>query len=648
MVQNTVNIVLNQEVDCELKYPISLYTGIKSTSAKLFDLSWEKLCTQLANPFISEVKDGPLFGPYSLSDAKRGNSNVIEVSLLVFDIDDSQGKSANDIVNLVQGYDVIAHTTWSHTEQEPRYRLIVRLLKSVPVKHFTAVRDGFLSLNPALASIIDKACSDVSRAYYLFSYPIERSSCAEFVRIKGIPLDPATCLIPSQTKQTTLATNSLLPLIPLAPSSVQVGGRNDALMRHIASLIGKRLIFNDTLTLALSWNQSLPQPLDVAEVTRTHASIWKTELRNNPSVQANTLSVVSATNNFRLISAGSLLASLPQARSWLIKDFLPSKVVAALIAAGGTGKSYLAMHIAVSSASGSSLFGKFIPTKPARVVFISGEDDETEIKRRLHAVTYGMPVALVTSIDKNLHFIDLADAFELFTQKPAVGEVQITNVPLRLVETIKKVAGDSVDLIIVDPVSRFRGGEENSASDTTRFVQSLQYLRDQLGATVLALHHVNKGAKTNGTSQNNARGSSAFIDGVRLVYELNALSDAEIEKAYGRQIIMPRVLTLSSVKSNYGAPIAPMILCKRTDGTLEQFGMKAGQHQDLSILQEIKINPTSKTQFKKSYGSATGKFGLSEKALVLKLEDLNKQGLLTIPTRGAMQLTTSGTTLAGL
>jgi RecA-family ATPase len=416
-------------------------------------------------------------------------------------------------------------------------------------------------------------------------------------------------------------------------------------MRHIASLIGKGLSFNDTSTLALSWNQSLPQPLDFAEVTRTHASIWRTHLNKNPSAQTNALAVIPSTNNFRLISAGSLLASPPQARNWLIKDFLPSRVVAALIAAGGTGKSYLAMHIAISVASGSSLFGKFIPIKPAKVVFISGEDDSTEIQRRLHAVMHGMPVQLKTSVNINLNFIDLADAFELFTQKPASGEVQITDVPAKLVQAIKQVAGDSVDLIIVDPVSRFRGGEENAASDTTRFVQSLQYLRDQLGATVLALHHVNKGAKTNGTSQNNARGSSAFIDGVRLVYELNALSDAETEKAYGRQIIMPSVLTLSSVKSNYGAPIAPIILCKRADGSLEQFGMQAGQHQDQSILQEIKLNPTSKTQFKKVYGSATGKFRLSEKALVLKLEDLEKQGLLTLPTRGIMQLTANGITL---
>ncbi len=641
MTKNITNVVLNQQVNKD-RCPVSLFEGIKSTTAKIYDLHWEKVCAELANPFISDTKDVPLFGPYSLSIAKRANNNVIEVSLLVFDIDDPQGRSAQEVINLVQDYDAIIHSTWSHTELEPRYRLIIRLLSPVPVKHFTNFRNGFLSLNPTLATIIDQACSDVSRAYYIFSHPIERSCCAEFVRNHGAPLDPTTCLIPSQANQTTSAT-----MTPLAPSSVQVGGRNTALTSYVGSIINKGLSFSDTLTLALSWNQSLPQPLDVNEVTRTHSSIWKKHHLNNPAAQANTSAVVSTTSNFRLISAGSLLASPPQPRSWLIKGFLPSKIVAALIAAGGTGKSYLAMHIAVSVASGSSLFGELIPTKPAKVVFISGEDDETELKRRLHAVTQGMPTALRTAIDTNLHFIDLADAFELFTQKPTVGEVQITDVPVKLTEAIKQIAGETVDLIIIDPISRFRGGEENAASDTTRFVQSLQYLRDHLGATVLALHHVNKGAKANGTSQNNARGSSAFIDGVRLVYELNALSETETEKAYGKQIIMPRVLTLSCVKTNYGMPIDPLTLCKRTDGTLAQFGMQAGQHQDLSILQEIKLNPISKTQFKKAYGSVTGKFGLSEKALVRKLEDLEKQGHLITPTRGAMQLTPSGSSLVG-
>ena len=624
-----------------------MYNNLTSTQATAKDVSWEQLCKSLSKPIISEVKDVFLYGPYRLSNPKRSNQNVVEISYFVFDIDYPQGRSAKDIVNLVLGYDAIVHSTWSHTRENPRYRLIVRLSRPIPVKHFANVRSGFLSLNPVLASIIDKACSDPSRGYYMFSYPSAHSNYAEFVKNEGIPLDPATCLIPSQVNQAALLNNSLTPLTPIAPTSVQVGGRNTALTSYVGSIINKGLSFSDTLNLALSWNQSISQPLDVNEVTRTHASIWKTHHRNNSAAQANTLAVVPSTNNYRLISAGSLLASPPQPRSWLIKDFLPSKIVAALIAAGGTGKSYLAMHIAVSVASGSSLFGKLIPTKPARVVFISGEDDETELKRRLHAVTNGMLPALKNTIVSNLHFIDFADAFELFTQKPASGEVQITNVPLRLLATIKQLAVEAVDFIILDPVSRFRGGEENSASDTTRFVQSLQYLRDHLGASVLALHHVNKGARVNGTSQNNARGSSAFIDGVRLVYELNALSDAEIEKAYGKQVIMPRVLTLSCVKSNYGKPIDPLTLCKRTDGTLEKHLMQAGQHQDLSILQEIKLNPISKTQFKKVYGSVKGKFGLSEKALVRKLEDLEKQGHLITPTRGAMQLTPSGSSLVG-
>jgi RecA-family ATPase len=213
------------------------------------------------------------------------------------------------------------------------------------------------------------------------------------------------------------------------------------------------------------------------------------------------------------------------------------------------------------------------------------------------------------------------------------------------VNAIKQKLGDEVGLVIVDPVSRFRGGEENSAGDTTRFVQALQYIRDQLNATVLTLHHVNKGAKTNGSTQNNARGSSAFIDGVRLVYELNAFSEDEVKKHYGANGIIPRVMTLNSVKSNYGKPIEPLTLSKRMDGSLELFTMQAGQHQKLAILQEIKVSQLSKTQFKQTYGSAKGKFGLAEKALIDKLTEYEKEGLVTIPSRGVMTLTQAGENL---
>lgn len=349
--------------------------------------------------------------------------------------------------------------------------------------------------------------------------------------------------------------------------------------------------------------------------------------------------------SFTLIPASDLLASPPPPRNWVIKNFLSSKIVAAIIAPGGAGKSYLAMHIAVSAASGSSLFSKFLPTKPSKVVFISGEDDKIELQRRIHAVTQDLPSLLKDTVSKNIFFIDLADSFELFTNKSMVGEVYMTDVPTNLVECITKTVGNEVDLVIVDPISRFRGGEENSAADTTRFVQSLQFIRDKLNTTVLTLHHVNKGAKTNGSSQNNARGSSAFIDGVRLVYELNVISDEEIKKLYGSPIIPPRLLTLSTVKTNYGSPIDPLTLSKRLDGSLELFTMQAGEHQKLAILQEIKISNLTKTQFKETYGDVNGKFGLSEKALVRKLDDYERDKLIEIATRSPMKLTKLGESL---
>jgi hypothetical protein len=178
------------------------------------------------------------------------------------------------------------------------------------------------------------------------------------------------------------------------------------------------------------------------------------------------------------------------------------------------------MHIAVSVSSGSSIFGKYLPTSPSKVIFISGEDDANELKRRLHKVATNLPANINQNVKKNLHFIDLADSFELFTERSSKGEVSITKVPEKICSQIKAIVGDEVGLVIIDPISRFRGGEENLAADTTRFVQALQQIRDRLNACVLTLHHVNKQSGGNGVTQNNARGSSAFIDGVRLVYPM--------------------------------------------------------------------------------------------------------------------------------
>lgn len=640
----TKNIDINQLLSNNFNHAISIFENIKSvTPIEQPTLDWDSFCNLLAQGFESTVKDTLLFGPYKLKEnTTRGNANVEEISLLVFDIDDPQGKSFDDIKVLIKKYDCVIHTTWSHTNENPRYRLIIRLKSKVSPLDYDLVRKGFMFFNSELSGLFDKACSDISRSYYLYCFSENNKGLATFFINKGEPLDPDLIkLSPSNDINVKTDFHSVA-------NGVKKGGRNDALVVYVGGLIGRGDSYEQCLEGVKKWNQNNEPPLELNELTRTLDNIWNKHHKNSNVQAINTpfQSFAPEKKQYKIVRAEDLLATLPLPRKWVIDDFLPRNIVAALIAAGGSGKSYLAMNLAISVASGGILFNKFMPSKEGKVVFISGEDDIAELQRRLHWSTSSLPKHVVERIGKNINFVDLADTFEAFTEKNRAGEVHMTNSVTNLISSIKESVGSEVDLIIVDPVSRFRGGEENLAVDTTRFVQALQMFTSQLNATVLCLHHVNKGAKSNGTGQNNARGSSALVDGVRLVMELNQLSEDEVKKLYGDTQVKLNILNLHCVKTNYTKPFEPIALNKGENGCLEVMTMVAGDHIKVSILREIKKTSLTKSQFKETYGDAKGgMFRLSQKELVKKLEDFEKEGLIDIKEREPMTVTVKGEAL---
>jgi RecA-family ATPase len=52
----------------------------------------------------------------------------------------------------------------------------------------------------------------------------------------------------------------------------------------------------------------------------------------------------------------------------------------------------------------------------------------------------------------------------------------------------------NLKLIVIDPASRFRGGDENASQDVTRFVEAVERVAQATGAAVLIIHHANKGS----------------------------------------------------------------------------------------------------------------------------------------------------------
>ena len=178
----TKNIDINQLLSNNFNHAISIFENIKSvTPIEQPTLDWDSFCNLLAQGFESTVKDTLLFGPYKLKEnTTRGNANVEQISLLVFDIDDPQGKSFDDIKVLIKKYDCVIHTTWSHTNENPRYRLIIRLKNAVKHSDYDAVRKGFIFFNTELSNLFDKACSDIARAYYLYCFSESNKGLASF------------------------------------------------------------------------------------------------------------------------------------------------------------------------------------------------------------------------------------------------------------------------------------------------------------------------------------------------------------------------------------------------------------------------------------------------------------------------------------
>ena len=198
--------------------------------------------------------------------------------------------------------------------------------------------------------------------------------------------------------------------------------------------------------------------------------------------------------------------------------------VGALIAPGATGKSFWALEAAMSIACGVA-GGDVIGLEPrviGRVLYLAGEDPEAALIRRIYAI--GKHVSADARVDIARHL----------TLEPIMGrgfDVMNPKQFQRLVEY-----GEGYRLIILDTLSRIHQLDENSNGDMSRLVARLEQLALCTGASVLYLHHVNKGSARDGSAdqQQAARGASALIDNARWCGYITRMSEDEAKRLSDR------------------------------------------------------------------------------------------------------------------
>lgn len=171
---------------------------------------------------------------------------------------------------------------------------------------------------------------------------------------------------------------------------------------------------------------------------------------------------------------------------FLIDGFLVQKSVAMLAGPVAQRKSIIALNIAHALCTGEPLFGYFnVAGEHERVVYLCPEMGAASFVKRVKSIGLGEYVGKT-----------------LFVQT-------MTENPSALDDLDGELPGA---VVIVDTLTRFVNGDENSSADMRVFAQKVFRLANA-GATVVLLHHSKKGSA--GTLDDGLRGSSelaAFVD----------------------------------------------------------------------------------------------------------------------------------------
>lgn len=206
----------------------------------------------------------------------------------------------------------------------------------------------------------------------------------------------------------------------------------------------------------------------------------------------------------RLYTIEEMLALPP--KKWLVKGVLGINDFVLLFGLPSTGKSFLALEIALRIAEGKDLFGYKIKS-PGAVLYVAAEG-ANGFSGRLAArkASIGLAIGLPCQ------FLKIA---------PDLSKPKGVQELLNFAHQLSAILNIPISLIVIDTLNRcFGGGDENTSDAMGAFITGCDCIRRETGATVLVCHHAGK------VEKRGARGHSS----------LKAAVDTEIQiKKIGKQ-----------------------------------------------------------------------------------------------------------------
>ena len=222
------------------------------------------------------------------------------------------------------------------------------------------------------------------------------------------------------------------------------------------------------------------------------------------------------------------LEDRPPEREWLVDGLWGRHAVGIIGGEPKCGKSFLALDLAVAVAAGVPCLRRFATEQPGPVLMFAAEDAGHIVRRRLQGIA--------AAADTDFQTLDIA------VIDVPVLRLDHRNDRQRLEETVERIRPR---LVVLDPLVRLHGVDENAVADIAPILGFLRDLQRRFEAAILLVHHSRKSGATRpgqalrGSSELHAWGDSNLYlrrrdKQIVMTVEHRAaagLSDIEIELA---------------------------------------------------------------------------------------------------------------------
>lgn len=211
----------------------------------------------------------------------------------------------------------------------------------------------------------------------------------------------------------------------------------------------------------------------------------------------------------RLYSTAELLRLPPP--EWLIENIMPVGGLVGLYGQPGTGKSFVAMDMALSVSTGQAW--QEHTTKRGFCLYVAAEGGAGIGKRALAWLEH-----------KRIHARDANVAW-------LTESIPVTNDSEEIELLFKRILNeirDTPSLVVIDTLARCFDGDENQQLDMGRFIKGVDKMRTEFEATVIVVHHT----RLDGERE---RGNTAFRGAADVMIQLKRDAGAGIALKCSKQ-----------------------------------------------------------------------------------------------------------------